>query len=297
MILLFSLLSCTQERSLTWAEQWELLVLDPGRSTLDVRFTRGNSGWLKGSASVRGAAISKEEGTLLFGLDGAPGDVEVLDAGLRVGPDLLRGHSGGWELQLQEGGELGDPRNLRLNIQTAGDPAHSLEMPGWSVRPMELMGRSNGYVSTSGRNALLGGKALLIHRSGERPSSWQGSAHTTVFVTAPGVSIGIDQSGAQALAWANIDGTLAWADAVLTGGFEEGWTLDFSPELPLRVEIRTRGQSYVSDPYEHLSAPEASLLQLSRGNLVRELRTGRAKIHVGDQLLQGSAVVVLTQWE
>ncbi len=297
MILLFSLLSCTPEQDLNWAEQWELLVLDPGRMTLDLRITRGNSGWLKGSASVRGAAISKAEGTLLFGLDGTPADVEVLESGIRVGPDLLRGHSGGWEVQLQEGGEMGDPRNLRLNIETAGDPAHSLELEEWTVRPLELMGRSNGYLSTTGRNQLLGGKALLLYRGGQTPPSWDGTPHTTVFVTAPGVSIGIDQNGTQALAWANIDGTLAWADAVLSGSFEEGWHLDFSPELPLHVEIRTRGQSHVSDPYAHLSAPEATLLQVSKGNLRRELRTGRAKIQVGDQALQGSAVVVQTSWE
>lgn len=297
MILLFSLLSCTPEQGLTWAEQWELLVLDPGRMTLDLRITRGNSGWLKGGASVRGAAISREEGTLLFGLNGAPGDVESLPSGIRVGPDILRGHAGGWELQLQEGAEMGDPRNLRLNIETAGDPNNSLELQDWSVRPLELMGRSNGFLSTTGRNQLIGGKALLLYRSGEKPASWQGTPHTTVFVTAPGVSIGIDQSGAQALAWANIDGTLAWADAVLTGGFEEGWRLDFSPELPLIVDIRTRGQRHVSDPYEHLSAPEATLLHASKGSLRRELRTGRAKIQVGDQALQGSAVVVQTQWE
>lgn len=295
--MLFSLLSCTPQQSLTWAEQWELLVLDPGRTTLDLRITRSNSGWLKGSASVRGAAISKEEGTMLFGVDGAPGDVELLESGVRVGPDLLRGHNGGWELQLQEGADLGDPRNIRLNIETAGDPGHSLELEGWSVRPLELMGRSNGYLSTTGRNQLLGGKALLLYRGGERPPSWDGTPHTTVFVTAPGISIGIDQTGSQALAWANINGTLAWADAVLSGGFEEGWRLDFSPELPLQVEIRTRGQGHVSAPYSHLSAPEATLLHASRGELRRELRTGRAKIQVGDQALQGSAVVVQTQWE
>lgn len=297
MILLLSLFSCTPEQSLTWSEQWELLVLDPGRMTLDLRFTRSNAGWLKGGATVSGAAISKEKGTLLFGLQGAPGDVEVLESGLRVGPDLLRGHSAGWEVQLQEGGELGDPRNLRLNIETAGDPDNSLALQGWSIRPMELMGRTNGFISTTGRNELVGGKALLMHRSGARSSSWQGSAHTTVFVTAPQLSIGIDQSGTQALAWANIDGTLAWADAVLTGSFEEDWRLDFSPELPLIVDIRTRGQGHVSAPYGHLTTPEAMALQASKGTLKRELRTGRAKIQVAGQTVQGSAVVVHTEWE
>lgn len=297
MILLFSLLSCAPEQSLKWAEQWELLVLDPGRMTLDLRITRSNSGWLKGNTTVRGAAISKNEGTLLFGLDGRPGDVEILESGIRVGPDLLRGHSDGWEVQLQEGGDQGDPRNLRLNIETAGDPGKSLELQDWTVRPLELVGRTSGYLSTTGRNQLVGGKALLLHRSGARPPSWDGTGHTTVYVTAPNISIGIDQSGTQALAWASIDGTLAWADAVLSGGFEDGWRLDFSPELPLLVEIRTRGQGHVSAPYGHLSAPEATLLQGAKGTLRRELRTGRAKIHVGDQLVQGSAVVVQTEWE
>jgi hypothetical protein len=296
-LILFALLSCAPEQSLHWAEQWELLVLDPGRMTLDLRITRSNSGWLKGDTSVRGAAIAKDEGTLLFGLDGRPGDVEVLQSGIRVGPDLLRGHSGGWEVQLQEGGDLGDPRNLRLNIETAGEPDNSLELQDWSVRPLELLGRTSGYLSTTGRNQLVSGKALLLHRSGTRPPSWEGEGHTTVFVSAPNISIGIDQTGGQALAWASIDGTLAWADAVLSGDFEEGWRLDFSPELPLVVEIRTRGQSHVSDPYAHLSSPEATLLQGAKGSLRRELRTGRAKIQVADQLVQGSAVVVQTRWE
>ena len=297
MILLFSLLSCAPEQRLSWAEQWELLVLDPGRMTVDLRITRSNSGWLKDSATVRGAVISRDEGTLLFGLNGSPSDVELLDSGIRVGPDLLRGHSEGWEVQLQEGGVLGDPRNLRLNIKTAGEPTKSLELEDWSVRPLELVGRTTGYVSTTGRNQLIGGKALLLHRSGARPPSWDGAGHTTVYVTAPSISIGIDQSGTQALAWANIDGTLAWADAMLTGSFDEDWHLDFSPELPLTVEIRTRGNGQVSAPYGHLSAPEIALLQNTKGKLRRELRTGRAKIQVGDQTVEGSAVVVHTGWE
>ena len=151
MILLFSLLSCAPDQRLSWAEQWELLVLDPGRMTVDLRITRSNSGWLKDSATVRGAIISKDEGTILFGLNGSPSDVELLDSGIRVGPDLLRGHSEGWDVQLQEGGVLGDPRNLRLKVKTAGEPTNSLTLEDWSVRPLELVGRTTGYVSTTGR--------------------------------------------------------------------------------------------------------------------------------------------------
>ena len=84
---------------------------------------------------------------------------------------------------------------------------------------------------------------------------------------------------------------------MLTGSFDEDWLLDFSPELPLTVEIRTRGQGQVSAPYGHLSAPEIALLQNTKGKLRRELRTGRAKIQVGDQTMDGSAVVVHTGWE
>ncbi|MFT5586773.1 MAG: hypothetical protein ACI9VR_004375, partial [Cognaticolwellia sp.] len=50
-------------------------------------------------------------------------------------------------------------------------------------------------------------------------------------------------------------------------------------------------------PYGHLSVPEAALLKSTKGTLRRELRTGRAKIQVGDQVVQGSAVVVQTGWE
>lgn len=297
MIGFLSLVACSGEQSLTWAEQWELLVLDPGRGTVDLRITRSNTGALKGSPRVRGAYHSKAEGSLLFGLDGMPGDVERLSAGIRVGPDLLRGHEQGWELQLQEGGEQGDPRNMRLNIDSAGVPDQSLQMAGWTVQPLELMGRANGFASAPMRNYLLGGKALLIHRSGERPPVWKGADHTTVFVTAPNMSIGIDQSGSQALAWANIDGTLAWADAVLTGSFEEDWLLDFAPELPLQVKIRTRGQGHIDRPFEHLSGPESAVLDARYGTLSRELRTGRAKILVGESTVIGNAVVAHTAWE
>lgn len=292
-------LGCTGEDSLRFQEQWELLALDRDRAVLDVRMSRSNTAALKGTPKVRAELITPQDGVVRFGFEGVPADFEALDGGLRIGPDLLRGHGSGWELQLQEGAEYGVPRDLRLAMGTSGDPGQVLQVSeGWEVQPLELLGQAHGFLSSGGVDRMINGRGVVFHRAGPTPPTLaRGETRTTLVVLGADLSIGIDQTGTQAISWALIDGTLAWGDALLSGDFDAGWSLDFSPELPVQIQVKTRKEGYISSPHEHLSRAELAALDLGKGSLLREVRSGRARIQVGELTREAGAVVVQTRWE
>lgn len=294
------LLACAQgEDSLRFQESWEVLLLDADRSVMDVRFSRSNTGTLKGTPSVRAELGRRDQAPVRFGFDGWPGDFEAYeDGGVRIGPDKLRQQSPAWELSLQEGAEMGDPRDARLLLAGAGassDP-HALG-EGWTGTVQEIYADVHGFLRSGARDQLVSGRAVVLHHAGDRPPVLSGTERTLVVVLADGLSIGAEQVGAEGMGWALIGEMAVDADPLLTQIDEENWSIDFAPEYPLTVQVRARALVIQSDPWEHLTKAELAALSVTLGQPIRTVRTGRAVVELDGRTLQASAVVVQVRYE
>lgn len=294
------LLACAQgQDSLRFQETWEVLLLDADRSVMDVRFSRSNTGTLKGTPSVRAELGRRDQPTVRFGFDGWPGDFQAYeDGGVRIGPDKLRQASPTWELSLQEGAEIGDARDARLLLAGTGASTepHALG-EGWTGTVEELYADVHGFLRSGARDQLVSGRGVVLHHAGDGSPVLSGTDRTLVVVLADGLSIGAEQVGAHGMGWALIGDVAVDGDPLLTQVDDENWSIDFAPDYPLTVQVRARAQVIQSDPWEHLTKAELAALDVALGHPTRTVRTGRAAVEVEGRTVQASAVVVQVRYE
>lgn len=273
---LIALLGCA-EGGLTWAENWEMLALTDDGALIDVRFTQNNSGLWAGAGRVRGAIAASGEGSVLFGVDGMPDNVEALQRGMRIGSDQLTESGGVWTLSLHEGDSLEGYRDLRLTLGEGHGRVDPVDMGRWQVEVPEVLGKLQGYSRVGERDRLIEGQAVLLHHWGEQPPSFREATRMTAVVLGPDLSIGVEQVGSQLIAWAIVDGqTLSTQDAALHIGQESQVQLDFRPAVDLAVQIAPRRPRTRSEPYEHLTGPEQLAVDAWMGLPSRRVSRGDA---------------------
>ena len=273
---LILLLACV-EGGLRWAESWEVIGLAEDGALLDLSFVRGNSGIWAGAGHVRGLIATKDEGSVLFGLDAMPNEVRTLQRGLAIGPDELSETGGVWTIVLQEGEALDGYRDLRLTVSDGHGRTDPVDMGHWQVEATEILGKAQGYSRVGQRDRLFLGNALVLHRKGERPPGLRGATRMAAFVMNDSLSIGVDQVGSQVLAWALIDGVrLPTDDAVLRIGPKNEVQLDFRPTVDLVVQITPRKPRSRIEPLGHLSPPEQLAMDAWVGTPTRRVSRGEA---------------------
>ncbi|MCB9797841.1 MAG: hypothetical protein H6741_34610 [Alphaproteobacteria bacterium] len=299
MIALLLSLACAPS-SLTTQETWELLGIDRNGALIDMRWTAGNTGLLRGSGRSRVAYLSPRNIPLEYGRAGAPEEVShPPEGGLVIGPDEVvpsaDGHA--WTFRTR-----GDDFSMRLSLVPSGPPASPLVMQQdgtWMVEAPVTRGALQGFLTTGRRQELVDADALLLRRSGDAPPALRGTQRMGVYVIAPDLSVGIDQTGAEALSWVLV-GDRMWAHepGLLTRHEDGGFVMDFRPSADLVVRvIPVRQPRLASDPVDHLLAPERWLLQRVAGLPVRRVRAARAELTVAGVRRTAPALSVVVSYE
>ena len=265
------------------------MVSNSDNNVLDLRFVRCNTGLLKGMGHARGEVGRRRETSIRLGYDAHPDEVEVLDRGLRLGPDYVEETGDGWQVLFREGTELDGYRDLRMAVASSGLEVEPLLLDGWTTEVAEPLGAVSGALAAGGRHRFLVGRGVLLHRYGPNPPTLAGARRDAVFALAEDISVGVDQTGGDVVAWAWIDGELYQASPVLTR--DEGTVMvDFRPDLPLMMRVQEHGPRVTEDPYEELSDPERIALDAWAGLPTRELTSGVAEIRWMDQALTAPAL-------
>ena len=290
-----SLLGCSGEAnpSRTWQDSWELMVLSRDNSLLDLRWTHSSTGALAGMGQARGEVAARKSGLVRFGYDAFPEEVDVLEAGLRIGPDLIEQTGQNWNVVVREGTELDGFRDIRMTLTGDHEGAElSLDGHDWTLSAPELSPEASGALGGGTRFTLLQGPAVLLHRYGTENPGLSGEPRDAVYIRDEGLSIAYDAVGSQALSWVVVDGQRYEGGSPLLSIDGKVWTLDFTPELPLVAQVTARRPAMLRDPYEHLSGPEHWLLDQS-GRLPRRLlRAASAELRWKDEVRTSPAMLL-----
>lgn len=296
MILLLAACSAPEDQ-LTWQDGWEVLIANSDGNILDLRFVQGNHGVLKGMGQARGEVARRRESSIRFGFDAYPDEVEHLEAGgIRMGPDYIEKGGDGWQVMLREGSDLEGYRDLRMGIASHGFEMDPVETEGWTTDVVEPFGEVSGALVAGGRHRILRGRAVVIHRFGTSPPSLDGVVRQAVFALAEDISVGVDQTGGDVVAWAILDGEMLRGEPILSRD-ARSLTADFQPELPLKMRVVERNPRLDEDPYEELSAVERAALDALGKVPNRTLTSGTAEILYRDQLLSAPALTLRVDYE
>jgi hypothetical protein len=272
-------------------QTWEVLSTHRDGSMLDVRFSQGNTGMIVGQGRVRADWLPLQDPAIQYARHALSGDIRTTGPSVWIGPDRLEKEPKTWSLQLQS-----DPMSARLQIHdTLTSPAESIES-NWKINTL-FAGPISGVIRSGAQSAILNGFALGIHRQGKNPPGLRGTQRVSAAVLDQDISIGIDQSGAQALAFAQIgDQSLDTSTAVLKRS-AQGIHLDFRPATDLEVLIKPQKPHLKSDPWEHLYAVERWFAGMRFGRPVRRVRAGHADIRLGERRLSAQAVISVNDFK
>jgi hypothetical protein len=184
----------------------------------------------------------------------------------------------------------------RVQIQdTLTSPAESAES-NWQVNSL-FAGPISGVIRAGTQSAILSGFAVGIHRQGKNPPGLRGTQRLSAAVLDKDISIIIDQSGAQALAFAQIgEQSLNTSTAVLKKS-AQGFHMDFRPATDLEVLIKAQKPHLRTDPWEHLYAVERWFAGLRFGRPVRRVRAGHADVRLGERRLSAQAVISVNDFK
>jgi hypothetical protein len=291
-------LGCSGEQARTWQESWELMVLAKDGSVLDLRWTHGNTGVLAGMGQARGELVARKAALVRFGYDGFPQEVEVLPEGLRIGPDVIERTGQNWNVVVREGTELDGFRDIRMTVTGDGQTAsRSLDGFDWSLSSPELLPEASGALGGGSRYTVVQGPAVLLRRVGSENPGLSGERRRGVFVRDDGLSIGYDGVGSQALSWVVVDGERYEGASPLLSVEGKAWVLDFTPELPLVVQVTGRRPIMTRDPYEHLSGPEHWLVDRAGRLPRRVLQAATAELRWRDELRSAPALLLDVAYE
>jgi hypothetical protein len=292
MIGLWLLLACTNPLSdVQPTQSWEVLSTHRDGSLLDVRFSQGNTGMLVGQGRVRADWIPFQTPAIQYVRHALSGDIRTADPSVWIGPDRLEKDSKGWSLQLQS-----DPLGARLQIQdTLTHSAESTES-NWQINTL-FAGPISGVIRSGTQSAILNGFALGIHRQGNNPPGLRGTQRLGAAVLDKDIRIVIDQSGAQALAFAQIGEQSLNASTAVLKKNAQGIHLDFRPATDLEVLIKAQKPHLRTDPWEHLYAVERWFAGMRFGRPVRRVRAGHADIRLGERRLSAQAVISVNDFK
>jgi hypothetical protein len=288
---LAALLACAQ---LQQQDEWELIALNADLSILDARIRHGNTGWLRGQGQVRMDWLFRGQTPVIFARDGLPEETEDLgERGLRVGPDALRLlDDGTWTLEVRDESARAQ---LTLTPQIGGPaPVDRIEALGaWTLEAPVVLGELQGMLSAGSRSQLVDGRAVLTHRSGDDPPAVRGTDRLAVYLLGRGLTVGVDQTGGQVIAWA-IVGDLVFdaRDARVTRGEKGRLVIDLRPTADLVAHVLPRQPRHTRSPWDRLHALERWATGLWRGTPERRTQGARARLLIGGEPLETRAVIV-----
>jgi len=270
---------------------WTVLANNVDLGLLDVRLSQGNTGMLAGQGTVRAAWLPLKDGALHYTRRALPGDTREDETGVWVGPDSLHQEGTDWELSIQSG-----MMDARVQFKNQLESLPPSTAPGWTVQPI-FAGRMSGVLRSGTQSAILDGSAVGIHRFGSNPPGLRGTSRRSAYVLDDDLAIGIDQSGAQALAFAVVGGTtLDPSTAVLTKT-PDGVYMDFRPAVDLEVIFSPRKPHLQTDPWDHLLGVERWIAGLRFGRPVRRVRAASAQIRMGDRQLRARGLISVSDFK
>ncbi len=284
------LLACASgSDSLWWQDSWEVLAVGRDGAVVDARFFQTNTGLVRGQGHVRFDRFAHKEVPIFYGRDALPRDT-VADGALKVGPDQLVEKEGSWDLRVLSG-EL----DARLTLQPDDTPPPpTLKRDGWQVDAVAPSATVEGIVRAGQRNSMLQGRAVILHRSGDRPPARKGTHRVAAFVMDAEFSLGIDQTGSDALAWAWVDGRSWSAESALVRRLEDGVVeMDFRPEAPIVARLVPVPPHHRRLLWDHLSGLEQWVLARVTGRAERRIRSANAHVQVGEETLQAPALILV----
>jgi len=290
------LLACaTGESSLFFQESWEVLAINNDQSLLDIRFSRGNTGILKGQGQSRFDLVLGKEVPILYGRNALPRDTEPTpETGLAIGPDKIQQTPEGWDVQFQSS-EL----NARLTIQNQPnvETVQTRLSPSWQVDAPSTLAHIEGFVHAGTRSSLINGQSVVLHRYGDDPPGLRGTTRVAAFVLHEDASLGVDQRGVNALAWAHTEGRSWNAETAvvkrLSGGVVE---MDYRPSAPIVARLEPGKSRLRRQPWEHLYGLERWLLGIARGVPDRRIRSATAEVRVGEASFRAPALILVVDY-
>ncbi len=294
--MLWFLLACaTGESSLLFQESWEVLAINNDNSLLDIRFSRGNTGILKGQGQSRFDLVLGKEVPILYGRNALPRDTQThAENGLVVGPDTLKKVSGGWDVHFQST-DLN--ARLRLQDQEGAEPATGSQSGSWSVEAPSTLSQVEGFVHAGSRSDLINGQGVVLHRFGDDPPGLRGSTRGAAFILDKNLSLGVDQRGANALAWAHTEGRNWNAETAVVKRLSDGIVeMDYRPSAPIVARLEPGQSRLRRQPWEHLYGLERWLLGIARGVPDRRIRSATAQVQAGDKSFRSSAMIVVVDY-
>jgi hypothetical protein len=281
-ILLISVLACsgTPMDSLSWREQWEILVLAEDGSLIEGHVSVGNTGMMRGQGHFRANRWNAETTPILFAMDGGPGDVHVSDShsAVRVGTDLLGQYEDGphWTMRLSH-----EEANATIQVDPGGPAvpmATTMEDSGqWTVASTITHGRAQGWFTAGRRGGMFNGRAVTFHRGGDgRPPT----ERSTLVAMGTDVSIGWDNQGSTRLAWARMkDEDISLEDLEHTVDEAGLHRLDFRPAGDLFIDFEPTAAGGTTDGFEGLYPPERTIAAAAGLRANRTIHRASATIH------------------
>jgi hypothetical protein len=221
-----------------------------------------------------------------------PESAEALGA-LRVGPDQLVEKEGTWDLRIRSG-EL----DARLTLHPDDTPAPpTLQRDGWQVDAVVPSASVEGILRAGQRSSLLQGRAVVLHRRGDHPPSRKGTMRVAAFVMDEKFSLGIDQTGSDALAWAWVDGRSWSTESARVRRLENGVVeMDFRPEAPILARLAPVPPHHRRLLWDHLSVLEQWVLARVTGRAERRIRGADAEVLVGEKTLRAPALILVEDY-
>jgi hypothetical protein len=147
------------------------------------------------------------------------------------------------------------------------------------------------------RNSMLQGRAVILYRRGDRPPSRTGTNRIAAFVMDAEFSLGIDQTGSDALAWAWVDGRSWSTESALVRRMENGVVeMDFRPDAPIFARLVPVPPHHRRLLWDHLSGLEQWVLAQVTGRAERRIRGANAEVLVGEKTLQAPALILVEDY-
>jgi hypothetical protein len=294
-ILITSVLGCsgTPMDSLSWREQWELLVLTEDGSLIEGRVSVGNTGMMRGQGHFRANRWNSGTTPILFAMDGGPGDVHVSDShnAVRVGTDLFGQYEDGphWTMRLSH-----EEANAIIQVDPGGPEvpmATAMENSGqWTVASPITHGRAQGWFTAGRRGGMFRGRAVTFHRGGDgRPPTQR----STLVAMGTDVSIGWDNQGSTRLAWARMKDEDISVEDLLHSVQDDGMhRLDFRPAGDLVVDFEPTTTGGITDGFEKLYAPERAIAETAGLYANRATTRARATVRFKGASVRVPAILV-----
>lgn len=297
-LLLSLLVSCTGNgtptESLTWREQWEIVVLTEDGGLIEGTATVGNTGMARGAGHFRARRWFKGDSPILFEMDGGAADVDVgkTHDSVRIGSALIGRFEDGehWSLRFSN-----EEANAIVRIDPGGPPppmATGLSEGGqWTVSSPISNGRTHGWFTAGRRGGMFEGQAVALHRGGDGQP--RGGRETAV-VLGREVSIGLDMQNDRRLIWARVgDADLPMDTVQLTIRTDGSAQIDFRPTLDLVIPITPTRVGGEVDGLAHLSEPERIIAQAIGVAAKRRIRRGHATFNLNGIAYRAPAVTVV----